>query len=198
MTAHVSISIPMIVEYISDLSKLQAYAAVCWERDLFTRDLLSLKSRPDQCIAVARDNHRFVGYCIAETYDCQPFQHRGKEEGKEMFIELLYVDDSYRRRGLASRMVDLVVRRATSLQVSVVSCSVLSGNFSTWLFWMSRGFEPSTRCPIPAEEEVARVTAVRDRHRALWAQIQEKGLPPKEEWTAWLREECVTAMDCFL
>lgn len=84
-------------------------------------------------VAVSNDG-KIIGRIIALERDVpEPIK------GKRWYIDNIFVDADYRRKGIATALVDEIIREATSLDVVYLYGSANPSKEAT-LFWLNKGF----------------------------------------------------------
>lgn len=83
-----------------------------------------------------RDADRVVGY-LALTLG-----YSLELGGRDAFIDELFLDESYRGRGLGSRLLRLAIARAAELGVKAVHLEVAQGNEPAAALYRRLGFQP--------------------------------------------------------
>lgn len=84
-------------------------------------------------VAVSNDG-KIIGRIIALERDVpEPIK------GKRWYIDNIFVDADYRRKGIATALVDEIIREATSLDVVYLYGSANPSKEAT-MFWMNQGF----------------------------------------------------------
>lgn len=90
----------------------------------------------ESMVLVAMDGEETVGYSISRIAEHPPVF---EIETFGLIVEI-YVKEEYRRRGLASSMLDEIVRRFDSRGIGRLELHIAAGNEAALAFWESQGF----------------------------------------------------------
>ncbi|HXF81329.1 MAG TPA: GNAT family N-acetyltransferase [bacterium] len=105
-----------------------------WPRE-YGAYLRTLISRDDALAVIARDEGQIIGYAIGRITALPPFFER-RYRG---YIHDVYVRHPFRRRGIARRMVQEILRWLRDRGVPLVELTVAANNDAVG-FWQRLGF----------------------------------------------------------
>ena len=106
-----------------------------WER-LFRSEFQETVQHPDHLWLLVKDGKRAVGLLIAAIHTDSPmFRYRRWAE-----VEALYVDDNYRGKHLAQRLLDQAYRWAVARQLFRVQLYVTASNERAQAVYTNQGF----------------------------------------------------------
>lgn len=86
---------------------------------------------------VAEDAGELIGFVSVKIEDSTPIFDRGQEA----HVEELYVKESYRRQGVASKLLERAEDYSREEGVDMIQLSVDTGNRSAAQFYSTHGFE---------------------------------------------------------
>lgn len=97
---------------------------------------------PDAIWLLAEEDGRPVGICLTRINENQG----AREDTREPCVDLLYVREAYRRRGIARRLLEETQRRAAAMGLSTLTLFVEGYNTGAQRLYESFGMTPRQIC----------------------------------------------------
>lgn len=124
--------------FAKEMAALDEYNALAED---ITDDALTYRQEQfeneDAVISVAVENNRIIGYATAERNDTPPVFQRGMAVN----IEEIYVEQSYRGRGIASALIEHVEQWAADCGAERMTLSVNAANEAAQALYDDRGYD---------------------------------------------------------
>ena len=115
-----------------------AFTPAAGWRTAYAGYLATLLGRPDARVLVARQEGRIVGYGVARITFLPPFF----AERRRGFIQDVFTNQGYRRRGIARRLLSDLLAWLREETVTTVELTVATNNTEAIRLWESLGFRP--------------------------------------------------------
>lgn len=105
----------------------------------YVRNLLSRLDDPQTRVLIAEDQGRPVGYLLGLIVDLMPDMFAQQPSG---FLADIFVEESYRRRGVGRALVDALRQWFVGRGVTVFDWHVAARNPEGQAFWRAMGGQP--------------------------------------------------------
>lgn len=115
-----------------------AFTPAAGWRPAYAGYLATILDRPDARILVARRDERIIGYGVARITFLPPFF----AERRRGFIQDVFTEEGYRRRGVAGRLVAELLAWLRAETVTTVELTVAINNADAIRLWERLGFHP--------------------------------------------------------
>jgi len=115
-----------------------AFTPAAGWRAAYAGYLATLLGRPDARVLVAHQEGRIVGYGVARITFLPPFF----AERRRGFIQDVFTNQGYRRRGISRRLVSDLLAWLREETVTTVELTVAINNEEAIRLWESLGFRP--------------------------------------------------------
>ena len=115
-----------------------AFTPAAGWRAAYAGYLATLLGRPDARVLVAHQEGRIVGYGVARITFLPPFF----AERRRGFIQDVFTNQGYRRRGISRRLVSDLLAWLREETVATVELTVAINNKEAIRLWESLGFHP--------------------------------------------------------